>query len=101
MVGITGALLLSTLLLLGVLADHSPRLDTVARLLLLVGGVQLVRCTLRQQVIAGLRAAVICLALVLAMITPWMLTVSVAAGAILVALHLIENHRGRPGHQMP
>jgi hypothetical protein len=32
---------------------------------------------------------VICLALFLAMVTPWMLTVAVAAGAILLVLHLI------------
>jgi hypothetical protein len=68
---------------------------------LVVGGVQLVRCTLRRQLIAGLRAAVICLALVLAIVTPWMLTISIAAGAILVTLHLIETHRSFQGRQMP
>jgi hypothetical protein len=85
----------------GVLAVYNPHLDTVAHLLVVVGGVQLMRFTLRRQLIAGLRAAVICLALVLAIVTPWMLTVSVAAGAILVTLHLIETHRSLLGRQMP
>jgi hypothetical protein len=99
LVGIAGALLLGTLLLLSILADRNPRFDTAARLVLIVGGIQLVRFVCRGLIIAGLRAAVICLGLVLAMATPWMLTAAVLAGAALLALHLLEaflSNRHKP-----
>jgi hypothetical protein len=95
LVGIAGGVLLAALLYLSVLADGNPRFDTAARLLLIVGGVQFVRFVRRGQIIAGLRAAVICLGLVLAMATPWMLTVMVVAGTILLVLHLLESFQSR------
>jgi hypothetical protein len=91
LVGIAGVLLLSTLLLLSMLVDRNPQFDTAARLLLIVGGVQLIRFVRRGHIIAGLRAAVICLGLVLALVTPWMLTVAVVAGAILLVLHAVDS----------
>jgi hypothetical protein len=84
-------MLLCMLLFLRILADRNPCFDTDARLLLIVGGVQMVRFVRRGQIIARLRAAVICLGLVLGMATPWMLTVAVVAGAILLVLHLVET----------
>ena len=91
LVGVAGALLLGLLLFLSILADRNPQFDTAARLLLIVGGVQLVRFVRRGQIIAGLRAAVICLALVVGVVTPWMLSVAVVASAILLLLHLVES----------
>jgi hypothetical protein len=101
LVGAAGALLLGTLLLLSILADRNPQFDTATRLLLIVGGVQLVRFVRRGQIIAGLRAAVICLGLALAIATPWMLTVAVVAGAILLVLHLAETYRVQSSRYRP
>jgi hypothetical protein len=88
------------LVLLVTLTNHNPQFDIVACLILLVGGVQFVRHTMHGQVIAGLRAAVIGVALVLAMVTPWMLTITIVACAILFALHLLDT-RGIPRHRLP
>ena len=88
-----GPLLCGVLVLLMVLANCAFHLDTIAPLILIIGIVQFVRGTMRGQIIAGLRAAVIGVALMLAMMTPWMLTICIVAGALLVALHLVDKHR--------
>jgi len=88
------------LVLLTVLANRTFHLDTVAPLLLIIGCVQFVRGTMRGQSIAGLRAAVIGVALTLAMITPWVLTICIVAGALLVALQLVDT-RGIPSCRRP
>jgi hypothetical protein len=87
-----GPLLSGVLALLTVLANHAFHLDGVASLILRIGVVQFVRGTMRGQIIAGLRAAVIGVALMLAMMTPWVLTICIVAGAMLVALHLVDTH---------
>ena len=98
--GFIGPLLCGVLVLLTVLANRRFHLDTVAPLLLIIGGVQFVRGTMRGRIIAGLRSAVIGVALMLAMSTPWMLTICIVAGAILVALQLVDKHH-IPGHSHP
>src|SRR5215208_7216107 len=95
-----GPMLCGVLMVLVMLAHRAFRLDTVALLILMLGVVQFVRGTMRSQIIGGLRAAVIAVALVLAMRTPWMLTISIVAGAVLASLHLI-NTRGIPNHRRP
>ena len=90
---VIGTVLGGVLVLLAVLANRDPQFDSVAALILVIGIVQFVRGTRRGQIIAGLRAAVIGVALMLAMITPWMLTICIVAGATLVALHLVDTRR--------
>jgi hypothetical protein len=41
--------------------------------------------------VAGLRAAILCGALVLAMLTPWALRAAVVTGTLLLVLHLVEQ----------
>ena len=91
--GFIGGLLGSMILMLAALANHIPQFDSVAPLILIIGVVQFVRGMIRNQIIAGLRAAVIGVALMLAMITPWVLTICMVAGVMLVALHLVDKHR--------
>ncbi len=74
------------LVLIAALANRTLPFDSVAALLLLIGVVQFVRSTMRGQIIAGLRAAVIGVALMLAMMTPQVLTICSVAGALLLAL---------------
>jgi hypothetical protein len=92
------ALLGGMLLLLDVLANRT--LNSVACLLLVVGVIRFVRCTMRGKMITGLRAAAICLAFVLAMITPWMLTITGVTGALLMIMHFAEHH-AVPRRQIP
>ena len=95
-----GTVLGGVLVLLAVLANRNPQFDNVAALILIIGVIQFVRSTMRGQISAGLRAALIGVALMLAMITPWMLTICMVAGAMLVALHLADKHR-IPSHRRP
>lgn len=53
-----GTVLGGVLVLLAVLANRDLSFDSVAALILTIGGVQLVRRTMRGQISAGLRAAV-------------------------------------------
>jgi hypothetical protein len=99
-VGLTGTLIGGVLVLLTVLANRNSQFDSVAILILIIGVVQFVRATIRGQIIAGLRAAVVGVALMLAMITPWVLTICIVAGTLLVALHLVDDHR-ISGHRRP
>jgi uncharacterized membrane protein YccC len=59
-----GTVLGGVLALLAALANRNHPFDSVVALLLLIGVVQFVRSTMRGQFIAGLRAAVIAVALV-------------------------------------
>jgi hypothetical protein len=95
-----GTILSGLLVLIATLANRTPQFDSVAALILTIGVVQFVRGTMRGQIIAGLRAAVIGVALMLAMLTPWVLTICIVAGTLLVALHLVDDHR-IPGHCRP
>jgi hypothetical protein len=88
-----GPLLSGVLVLLTVLANRTFQRDSVAPLILIIGVVQFARGMMRKQIITGLRAAVIGVALVLAMRTPWILTISIVAGALLLALHLVDKQR--------
>jgi hypothetical protein len=97
---LAGTILGGILVLLAVLAHRTFRLDIVVLLILIISVVQFVRGTLRGQVITGLRAAVIGVAFLLTMITPWALTICIGAGALLVALHLVDNQR-IPSHRRP
>jgi hypothetical protein len=95
-IGAVGLALLSTLLLLGYRADGATERDLIAAMLLLIGSFQLVRCTRQGRFVVGLRAAVLCLALVVASVTPWMLTASIIATTTLGALQLSEIVRRSP-----
>jgi hypothetical protein len=95
-----GPMFCGVLLVLVMLAHRTFRLDTVALLILMLGVVQFVRATMHGQFIAGLRAAVIGVAFGLAMITPWMLTITIVTGTLLAALHLVDT-RSIPGHRRP
>jgi hypothetical protein len=86
-----GPVLCGVLMVLVMLAHRAFRLDTVALLILMLGVVQFVRHMMLHQIVAGFRGAVIAVALMLAMITPWVLTVCIVAGALLVALHLVDT----------
>ena len=100
-VGGVGLTLLITLLLLGYRANDSTDRDVIAAFLLLIGSVQLVRFTRQPQFVVGLRAALLCLALVVASVTPWTLTTSIIVGAILGALRVSEILRRRPYRHRP
>jgi hypothetical protein len=95
-----GPMFCGVLMVLVMLAHRIFRLDTVVLLLLSIGVVQFVRATMHGQFIAGLRAAVIGVAFVLAMSTPWMLTITIVTGTLLAALHLVDS-RSIPGHRRP
>ena len=99
-VSFIGTVLGGVLVLLATLANRNPQFNSVAALILTIGVVQFARCTMRGQVITGLRAAVIGVAFLLTMITPWALTICIGAGALLVALHLVDNQR-IPSHRRP
>jgi hypothetical protein len=95
-----GTVLGGLLVLIAALANRTPQFDSVAALILTLGVVQFVRGTMRGQVIAGLRAAVIGVVLTLAMITPWVLTICIVASALLVTLQLVDT-RGISNHRRP
>jgi hypothetical protein len=82
------------------LASRTSQFDSVAALILTLGVLQFVRGTMRGRIIAGLRAAVIGVALTLAMLTPWVLTICIVASALLVALQLVDT-RGISNHRHP
>jgi|SRR5581483_1971035 len=101
---IAGTLLLAPLVML-LLLGYGPNAtidqDSIAALLVLIGCVQLVRFTRQGKFTLGLRAVVICLALVVMGETPWMLTSCAITGATLAILHISEIvgkhfHRHRP-----
>jgi hypothetical protein len=98
-VSFIGTVLGGLLVLIAALANRTPQFDSVAALILTIGAVQFVRGTMCGRIIAGLRAVVLSVALVLAMLTPWMLTISIVAGTMLVALHLFDT-RGIPRHRI-
>jgi hypothetical protein len=81
---------LTVLLLLGYRPNGNIGQDSIAALLLLIGGIQLVRFTRQGKFAVGLRAGVICVALVVASETPWMLTSCVITAATLATLHISE-----------
>jgi hypothetical protein len=84
-------MLLGALLYLAILTNRNSPFDNIARLLLIIGGVQLIRQARRGLVVAGLRAAVLCLALLLAMMTPWWLIIMFLTGIILAILSIVEH----------
>jgi hypothetical protein len=90
-ISLIGPLLCGVLVLITVLMNRGLQRDSVALLIVIIGVVQFVRGTMRGRITAGLRAAVISVALVLAILTPWMLTMAIVAGALLVALHLVDT----------